>query len=44
LVFQDNRFAVFVNLFATNELARQAEIELRANPKIQNAITKGQAP
>lgn len=38
---QDARFSVFVNLFATNELARQAEVGLRANPKIQNAISKG---
>jgi len=37
----DARFSVFVNLFATNELARQAEVGLRANPKIQNAISKG---
>ena len=37
----DDRFAVFVNLFATNELARQAEMGLRANPRIQNAMSKG---
>jgi hypothetical protein len=38
---QDDRFAVYVNLFATDELARQAEIGLRANPMIQNAISNG---
>jgi hypothetical protein len=34
-------FSVFVNLFATNELARQAEIGLRANPKVRGAVSKG---
>ncbi len=40
---QDARFSVFVNLFGTDELARQAEIGLRANPKIQSAISRGQS-
>ena len=34
-------FSVFVNLFATNELARQAEIGLRANPKVRGAVSEG---
>jgi hypothetical protein len=38
---QDNRFSVFVNLFSTNEFARQAEIGLRAKPEVQNALAKG---
>jgi hypothetical protein len=35
------RFRVFVTLFSTNELARQAELGLRANPKVRAAIDKG---
>jgi hypothetical protein len=38
---QDKTFVVFVKVFATNELARQAETGLRANAKIHNAILRG---
>jgi hypothetical protein len=34
-------FSVFVNLFATNELARQAEIGLRAKPSTREALVSG---
>ncbi|OAI38495.1 hypothetical protein AYO39_00990 [Actinobacteria bacterium SCGC AG-212-D09] len=39
---QTKRFLVYVNLFASNELARQAEIGLRAQPNIRQALSNGQ--
>ena len=38
-----HRFSVYVNLFATNELARQAEIGLRAMPNIREALVQGKS-
>jgi hypothetical protein len=36
-----DRFSVIITLFATAELARQAEIGLRAKPEVRAAITDG---
>jgi Short C-terminal domain len=38
---KENRLLVYVNLFANPELARQAEIGLRAQPNVKNAIANG---
>jgi hypothetical protein len=38
---QEDRLLVYFNLFANPELARQAEIGLRAQPNIRNAIANG---
>jgi hypothetical protein len=38
---QADRFFVYVNLFAGAELARQAEVGLRANPDVRRAIADG---
>jgi hypothetical protein len=38
---QTDRFSVYVNLFASDELARQAEIGLRAQPNIRAAVGNG---
>jgi hypothetical protein len=39
---QTDRFLVYVNLFATHEFAREAEIGLRAQPNIRTAVSNGQ--
>jgi hypothetical protein len=38
---QTDRFFVYVNLFARAELARQAELGLRANPDVRRAMSDG---
>jgi hypothetical protein len=38
---QADRFLIYINLFAEAERARQAEIGLRATPKIRDAIASG---
>jgi hypothetical protein len=38
---QEERLLVYVNLFASGELARQAEIGLRAQPKVREAVANG---
>jgi hypothetical protein len=38
---QEERLLVYVNLFASGELARQAEVGLRAQPKVREAIVNG---
>lgn len=38
---QENRLLVYVNLFANQELARQAEVGLRAQANIRNAVANG---
>jgi hypothetical protein len=38
---QAERFFVYVNLFARAELARQAELALRANPDVRRSIADG---
>lgn len=37
----EDKFSVFVNLLATDELARRAEIGLRAKPDIRTAMAEG---
>lgn len=39
---QEARLLVYVNLLANPELARQAEVGLRAQPNIRNAVANGQ--
>jgi hypothetical protein len=38
---QDERFLLYVNLFGSSALARQAELSLRAQAKVQQAIAAG---
>lgn len=40
---QDDRFLVYVNLFANADLARQAEVGLRAQSNIRDAVRNGHA-
>ena len=39
----DERLEVYVNLFADGEIARQAEVGLRANPKTREAVKAGRS-
>jgi Short C-terminal domain len=39
---QEDKLLIYVNLFANQELARQAEVGLRAQPNIRNAAANGQ--
>jgi hypothetical protein len=41
IVLQGERFTVYVNLFADDKLARQAELGLRANPSTRDSVTAG---
>jgi hypothetical protein len=41
IALQSERFAVYVNLFCDGELARQAELGLRANPSTRESVTAG---
>jgi hypothetical protein len=41
ICLEADRFTVWVNLFATDEVARQADVGLRANPKVRSAIREG---
>jgi hypothetical protein len=38
-----DRFAVFVNLFADQELARRAELALRPKPDVREAVSQGKS-
>lgn len=38
---QDKKFAVYVNVFANETLAHQAEVGLRASPQMRDVIAKG---
>jgi Short C-terminal domain len=41
IAFMADGFAVYVNLFADRERARQAELGLRAKPEIRDAVSRG---
>jgi hypothetical protein len=41
IVFADKRITIYAHLFKTDALARQAELALRAEPKVRKAIQKG---
>jgi Short C-terminal domain len=43
IALQGERFTVYVNLFADGELARQAELGLRANPSTRDSVTAGRS-
>ena len=43
IALQGQRFTVYVNLFRDGELARQAELGLRANPSTREAVTAGRS-
>src|SRR5581483_2360129 len=43
IALQGERFTVFANLFGNDELARQAELGLRANPSTRESVTAGRS-